>query len=276
MIENPVLTAVIMVLIIIFLVLACAFVFLTTPNKFRFFDLPTVYCHRGYFNNEDIPENSLSAFRKSAENELAVELDVRPTKDGEIVVFHDKNVKRMCGVEKNVSEMTFAELSELRLLGTDEKIPLFTEAMEVCAGVPIYCEIKTDSTAIDPEFLEKVYGLMQTYEGQIVAVSFNPYVLQWFKLNHPEIIRGQLSAGKNHIGMKGFSAFALSNLLTNYAAKPDFISYRFDDKSLGFSLCRFYGTRLVGWTVRSMDDVEKAAYAGYSTFVGEKFDMTEV
>lgn len=64
MIENPVLTAVIMVLIIIFLVLACAFVFLTTPNKFRFFDLPTVYCHRGYFNNEDIPENSLSAFRK--------------------------------------------------------------------------------------------------------------------------------------------------------------------------------------------------------------------
>lgn len=276
MIENPVLTAIVMVLIIIFLVLACAFVYLTTPNKFRIFDLPVIYCHRGYYDNEKIPENSLSAFRKCAEKELAVELDVRPTKDGEIVIFHDGNLNRMCGVDKKVSELTFAELSELRLLGTEEKIPLFTEAMEACAGVPIYCEIKTDSTAIEPEFLEKVYELMQTYEGQIVAVSFNPYVLQWFKINHPEVIRGQLSAGKDHLGVKGFSAFALSNLLTNYAARPDFIAYRFDDKSLGFLLCRHYGTRLVGWTVHSVDDVEKAAYEGFSSFVGEKFDMTEV
>ena len=193
MIENPVLTAIVMVLIIVFLVLACAFVYLTTPNKFRFFDLPVVYCHRGYYNNEDIPENSLAAFRKSAENELAVELDVRPTKDGEIVVFHDASVKRMCGTDKFVRDMTFEELSSLRLLGTDEKIPLFTEAMEACAGVPIYCEIKTDSIAIEPDFLEKVYQLMQTYDGQVVAVSFNPYVLEWFKKNHPEVIRGQLS-----------------------------------------------------------------------------------
>ena len=147
MIENPVLTFIVMMLIIVFLVLACAFVYLTMPNKFRFFDLPVIYCHRGFFDNENIPENSLSAFRKSAEKELAVELDVRPTKDGKIVVFHDGNLKRMCGVDKSVSEMTFEELSELRLFGTEEKIPLFTEVMEACAGVPIYCEIKTDSTA---------------------------------------------------------------------------------------------------------------------------------
>ena len=57
MIENPVLTAVIMVLIIVFLVFACAFVYLTTPNKFRFFDMPVAYCHRGFWD-EKLPENT--------------------------------------------------------------------------------------------------------------------------------------------------------------------------------------------------------------------------
>ena len=275
MIENPVLTAIVMVLIIIFLALACAVVYLTTPNKFRFFDLPTAYCHRGFYDDEK-PENSIPAFLKSAEHGLGVELDVRPTKDGEIVVFHDANLKRMCGEDKFVRDLTYAELSELRLGGTEERIPLFSEVLEACAGVPVSCEVKSDTLAVDGDFLEKVYQMLKNYSGDYNVISFNPYVLEWFKNNHPEVIRGQLSAAKNHLGAKGFSAFALSNLLTNYVAKPDFISYRFDDKSFGFSLCRFYGTRLCAWTVRSMDDVEKAAYAGFSTFVGEKFDITEV
>ncbi len=273
--NNPVLTAIVMVAIIIFLIIACAFVYLTTPGKFRFFDLPVVYAHRGIYGG-DIPENSLGAFRACAEKEIAAELDVRPTSDGEIVVFHDKNAKRMCGVDKNIADMTYDEVKELRLNGTEYGIPLFTEVMETLGELPIYCEIKTDFTEVDGEFLEKVYGMMKEYKGNICAVSFNPYVLQWFKENHPEIIRGQLSAGKNHLGANKLNAFLLSNLLTNYAAKPDFISYRFDDSSLGFLLCRQYGTRLCGWTVHSMEDVEAAAYKGFSTFVGENFDMTEV
>lgn len=274
--ENPVLTAALMVLIIIFLVLACAFVYMTTPGKFRFFELPVVFAHRGWFDNEEIPENSLGAFRKSAENDIAVELDVRPTKDNEIVVFHDKNVKRMTGEDRDIEEMTLEEIRALRLLGTEEGIPTFREAMEACNAVPIYCEIKTDTAEIKDGFLEKLYQEMLTYEGQMIAVSINPLVLRWFRDNHPEVIRGQLSAGMGHIGTSRIFEFAISNLLINFLSKPDFISYRFEDKSPGFHLCRFYGTRLVAWTVKSMDDVENAACEGYSSFVGEKFDMTEV
>ena len=73
MIENPVLTFAVMVLIIIFLVLACVIVYLTTPNKFRFFNMPAAYCHRG-FHDDLLPENSLGAFAKSAEHGLGVEL----------------------------------------------------------------------------------------------------------------------------------------------------------------------------------------------------------
>ena len=275
MIENPVLTAVVMVLIIIFLIIACAFVYLTTPNKFRFFELPVAYCHRGFYN-EEAPENSLAAFRRSVEHGLGVELDVQPTKDGEIVVFHDINVKRMCGVDKTLSEMTFAEISELRLNGSEHGIPLFSEVLSLLGEVPLSCEIKTAGAAFDENFLEKVYQMLKDYPGDYNVISFNPYVLEWFKNNHPEVIRGQLSDGNGHLGVKGILGWGLSNLLLNFKAKPDFISYKYGDKSLGFLLNRHYGTRLCVWTVHSMEEVERAAYDGYSTFVGENFDITEV
>lgn len=275
---NAVISSILLVLIIIFLICACLFVYMTTPNRFRWFDLPPVYCHRGYYDNEQIPENSLAAFRRSAENSLAVELDVRPTKDGEVVVFHDETLQRVCGDPRNVRDLTLAELKEIPLLKTDERIPTFAEALDACGGVPIYCEVKTDSTSIDEDFLRKVYGLIKTYDSQIVVVSFNPFVLRWFRENHPELIRGFLSCDFSEMKGKPHHAMykALANLMSNFLAKPDFISYRFTDKSLGLSMCRFYGARLVAWTVHSMDDVEHAANLGYSTFVGEHFDMTEV
>ena len=275
MIENPVLTAIVLVAMIIFLSLACAFVYMTTPNKFRFFDLPVAYCHRG-IHDETVPENSLPAFEKAAEKGLGVELDVQYTKDGKIVVFHDLKLKRICGIDKAISELTFEELSELRLKETEEKIPLFTDVLDVLKDVPVSCEIKTAGAAFDSNFLEEVYQLLKNYKGDFNVISFNPFVLEWFKNSHPEVIRGQLSAGSGHIGIGGFLEWMLDNLLFNFKSKPDFISYKWDDKSLGFLLCRFYGTRLCCYTVHSMDEVEKAAYEGFSTFVGEDFDMTEV
>ena len=275
MIENPVLTAIVLVAMIIFLSLACAFVYMTTPNKFRFFDLPVAYCHRG-IHDETVPENSLPAFEKAAEKGLGVELDVQYTKDGKIVVFHDLKLKRICGIDKAISELTFEELSELRLKETEEKIPLFTDVLDVLKDVPVSCEIKTAGAAFDSNFLEEVYQLLKNYKCDFNVISFNPFVLEWFKNNHPEVIRGQLSAGSGHIGIGGFLEWMLDNLLFNFKSKPDFISYKWDDKSLGFLLCRFYGTRLCCYTVHSMDEVEKAAYEGFSTFVGEDFDMTEV
>ena len=103
---NLVISAILLVLIIIFLICACLFVYATNPGKFRWFDLPTVYCHRGYYDNEQIPENSLAAFRLSAEKNLAVELDVPLSADGEIVVFQDDSLKRVCGVDRPGRELT--------------------------------------------------------------------------------------------------------------------------------------------------------------------------
>ena len=153
-------------------------------------------------------------------------------------------------------------------------LPLFEES-----GLPLVVELKAERGDHDA-LAAATCALLDQYKVLYCIESFDPRCIRWLKKNRPEIVRGQLSENFLRHGdggnMPKVLLWALGNLLTNCLAKPDFISYRFTDKSFGLNMCRFYGARLVAWTVRSMDDVERAADLGYSTFVGEHFDMTEV
>ncbi len=91
------------------------------------------YAHRGLWDKE-VPENSLSAFRRAARAGYGVELDIRPSADGEAMVFHDASLRRMCGKEGFVHELTAAELALLRLSGTKEAIPTLREALAALGG----------------------------------------------------------------------------------------------------------------------------------------------
>ena len=58
------------------------------------------YAHRGLHNEaEGIPENSMGAFARAVAEGYGIELDVHLSRDGEAVVFHDDNLRRMCGVD---------------------------------------------------------------------------------------------------------------------------------------------------------------------------------
>ena len=66
----------------------------------RHFDLNAfTYAHRGLWSADGHPENSLAAFKAAAEAGLGIEYDVRPSKSGEVMVFHDRTLTRMTGVE---------------------------------------------------------------------------------------------------------------------------------------------------------------------------------
>ena len=69
------------------------------------------YAHRGYHDEEKgIPENSMAAFQRGVEAGFGMELDVHVSKDGHLVVLHDHELRRMCGVEGRVEEKTLEEL----------------------------------------------------------------------------------------------------------------------------------------------------------------------
>lgn len=217
--------------------------------------------HRGLFNHTNRPENSMTAFRRALHEQYAIELDVQLTRDGKLVVFHDENLKRMCGVNKYVGECDYEELKEFSLEGTDEKIPLMEQVTALIDGkVPIVVEIKSH----DRVFLttRALADIMAEYEGVYCVQSFHPLALWWYRRYVPQIPRGQLSTDyrKNKIKTNALIGFFLSNLMLNFISKPDFISYNLKYVNQpSFRLCRrLYHPVCAAWTVRSERQLQKA------------------
>jgi len=87
-----------------------------------------IYGHRGY--DSKYPENTVLSFKKAFEfGADGIELDVRSTKDGKLIIFHDDDLKRIFGVDKTFDEVTFDELRELEFKG--EKVPTFQEVLDI-------------------------------------------------------------------------------------------------------------------------------------------------
>ena len=86
------------------------------------------FAHRGLHSRDmSVPENSLEAFRLAAKAGYGIELDVQLSRDGQVVVFHDDTLDRVCGVHARVDEKSYDELRALGLCGTNNRIPLFSE-----------------------------------------------------------------------------------------------------------------------------------------------------
>lgn len=231
------------------------------------------YAHRGLFNNQgNAPENSMEAFRAAIDEGYGIELDVRLTKDGEVVVFHDGSLDRMCGLSASVSSMTLAELRMQRLLESDETIPLFGEFLSMVGGrVPLLVEFKTSLPGSDwnaaAALCSAAMALLDEYSGAFVIESFDYNILKWFRQNRPGVMRGQLAMGlscyvpalgkRGALAIPAYRRVMLSFLLYNFAGRPHFISYRFEDAGICLALCRALGARVSVWTVRTaLDAVE--------------------
>ena len=218
--------------------------------------------HRGLFNNKDIPENSLSAFKKAVENGYGMELDVQLTTDGKLVVFHDASLLRICGVDKILTECSYDELLKYNLLNTNEKIPLFTDVLDVLKpDTPLIIEIKPEGPFI--ETTKKVVELMKTYDRTYSMESFNPDVVEYLRKNNPEIIRGQLSENyfnEEEGNLSNFKKFVLTYLLLNFITRPDYIAYDIKNmNNLSFRLIsKLFNGECVAWTVKSEEDLKKA------------------
>lgn len=247
--------------IVIILIIFAVILYLVKPNKRRVEKLPCVlFAHRG-LHGKGIPENSIAAFKKAREKGYGAELDVRFTKDKKLVVFHDDDLNRMCGADIKVKDADYKDLDGYRLSGTDEGIPLLSDALKALQGMPVICEIKADVNDPAAQICEAVCNEIKDYTGFICIESFNPFIVQWFRKNRPDIIRGQLSMNfiKNRSQLGFWQSFLMTNLFVNVFSRPDFIAYRFDDSSFGYFLCRrIFNPLQVTWTVTDEQDREKA------------------
>ena len=214
------------------------------------------FAHRGLHSEDrSVPENSLKAFELAVEAGYGMELDVQLSKDGQVVVFHDDTLDRVCGVAARVDELDYDELKKLPLFGTDERIPLFSEVLALVAGrTPLIVELKTGSR--NDELCEKTWALLRTYPGEYCIESFHPLIVAWWRFHAPTVLRGQLSqlpADFVRGGRKLSEAIVLGNTLLNVAARPQFIAYRIGPKPVCVRFAEALGAMPVGWTSHSPD-----------------------
>lgn len=220
------------------------------------------YAHRGLHSADlTVPENSLAAFAAARDGGYGIELDINLTRDGQVVVFHDDTLDRVCGVPGRVADASLEKLRELRLLGTAERIPLFTEVLELLAGssTPLIVELK--DTPRHRELCQAAATILDGYTGPFCIESFHPAIVRWFRRERPGVIRGQLSAGHREFPEQSPPVrLLLSSLLTNVASRPHFVAYRHEDARrrsglrLSLRLVRMLGGFLVAWTLTSEDD----------------------
>ena len=214
------------------------------------------FAHRGlHSEDQSVPDNSRKAFSLAVEAGYGMELDVQLSRDGQVVVFHDDTLLRACGVDARVDELDYAELKALSLFGTEERIPLFSEVLELVDGrTPLIVELKTG--ARNDELCEKTYAFLRTYPGAYCIESFHPLIVAWFRFHAPNVLRGQLAQlPEDYVraGRRITEGLVLGNTLLNVAARPQFIAYRIGPKPLTVRFAEALGAMPVGWTSHSRD-----------------------
>jgi glycerophosphoryl diester phosphodiesterase len=99
-------------------------------------------CHRGLWN-EELTENGMKAFANAIRFGYAFEYDIHLTKDGQLLVCHDSQLKRTTGKEGIIEELTMEEIQRDYRLLDGEKLPTFQELLDMNhEQMPMVCELK--------------------------------------------------------------------------------------------------------------------------------------
>lgn len=132
-----------------------------------------VIAHRGLAPG--LPENTVAAFRDSIARGIPViEVDLRGTKDGAVVILHDPTVDRTTNGKGKVEDMTLAQIQKLdagsyagaRFRG--DRIPTYQEALETIhgSGTKLLLDIKLDRTLSK----ERVVQLTEQYGATLDVI----------------------------------------------------------------------------------------------------------
>ncbi len=213
--------------------------------------------HRGARAYE--PENTLRSFKKAVESGVnAVELDVRQTKDGEIVVIHDAKVDRTTDGKGVVGELT---LEEIRHFSADkgEKIPTLEEAFDFLdKKVKILVELK--ETGLE----EKVLNLVRDkrLEKNVIVVSFLEDALAKVRELDDEIETGLI-----YVRHKNPIKAALE-----LKAKYLLSLYRFTH-SANVRKAHEKGLKVIVWTINKQEEVPDYVKKGVDGIASDRPDI---
>jgi glycerophosphoryl diester phosphodiesterase len=137
--------------------------------SFSYFDSPAPlgFSHRGF--SRDGLENSMAAFRAAAELGFGyLETDVRTTRDGVLLAFHDATLDRVAGAGGPVRSLSLRELRQARI-GGSEPVPTFEEVLTQLPDVRLNVDIKDAAGSAELARLLNKHGA----QDRVLVTSFS-------------------------------------------------------------------------------------------------------
>lgn len=229
-------------------------------------DLKGLYiAHRGIQTNQTI-ENTLPAFSLALDKNVPIELDIHILKDGNLVVYHDDNLKRLMNINRNIDSYIYDELKQLTFPNTNTHIPLFKEVLDlVNKKEMIVIEIKRTNIMSYQEYCRKIVSILEKYSGDFVIKSFDVRIVHWF-LHHTNYITGLLIANRKN----SYYDFLMQRRILIACLKPNFISV--NDSIVSSKMVQNFRKKnpVLVWTIRNMETLNKVSSKADSYLI-EKF-----
>lgn len=215
-----------------------------------------VYAHRG-LHHEGVPENSPAAFRGAVDKGLGMECDVRLTRDGRAIVFHDATLERLTNREGVVDQLTLDELTTIHFSEGGGTLPSLKELLGIVAGrQPLLVEVKVDRGQSVSTLCRAVAHDLHGYGDKVAVMSFDPRVGAWFARHAAGIVRGLVVTEERRSDWLE----SVKRHLSLWYARPHFLAYDIRDLPNVFAASqRRRGLPVLTWTVSSPELRERAS-----------------
>jgi glycerophosphoryl diester phosphodiesterase len=159
------------------------------------------FAHRG-LHGDGIVENSMVAFQAAIDADVGIECDLRLSREGFAMVFHDPSLKRLCGVDVETESLHAAALMHFKLAGSNETIAWLDDVLALVGGkVPLLIELKRRAgaapmTAPIDHLCAATLRALRGYRGPVGVMSFDPRAGAWLARNAPHVRRGLVIADR--------------------------------------------------------------------------------
>ncbi|HSL23525.1 MAG TPA: glycerophosphodiester phosphodiesterase [Vicinamibacterales bacterium] len=231
---------------------------------------PLVFAHRG--GAKIGPENTWLAFdRGLAAGANGLELDVHLSRDGEVVVMHDRTVDRTTDARGPVARFTAAELGQMNVLGSGTGVPLLREVLERYRDVPIIVEMKVSSRSIALRVVDLVRQARAL--DRVALGSFHAGPLKAARVHEPAIPTGsapaetRLALYASYLGIAPFWASYRSFQVPERTRGTRIVSERF------VRLAHAAGVAVQVWTVDTAAEMTRLLDWGVDAIISDRPDL---
>ncbi len=198
----------------------------------------------------------MAAFAAAIAGHFGIECDVRLSRDGVAMVFHDASLQRMTGSAGAIGDHD-AVMADKWMLPDGGCVPRLRDLLHLCGtDTPLLVEIKVDGRRVAPICTAVAEALARRPMTLAAVMSFNPMAVRWFARHRPDLVRGLVVTEQKKRGWRG----RVGRALALWWAKPDFIACDIRDLPSSLSArMRRRGIPVLTWTVCSEEERERAA-----------------